>query len=259
MKLFYELFFLGTSAFAGIAIDMDATGMQKAKIENRIKYYLDGPNLRIDVTKGGALVPLVIWRGGEKRIWIIDEANKKYVEMTEAQLKQFTASAQRMFQLSSPLMAQLPPAARRQLEAMVKPPVPKAPTRFKAAGSKQVKHWKCNRFVASNSANAQTEICTVPLAELGLKKSDLQAFDSLKAFAKDLGPLATQGTDYSQFGMETTMGFPVEAIHLTGVSGSQKETRINVVKVEKINRGAEYFRAPAGFEKTSVPTIPSPH
>jgi hypothetical protein len=147
-------------------------------------------------------------------------------------------------------MANLPPAQRAQIEALMKGRgMPGAAavaqkTEYRKAGTDKAGKWTCNKYEGFQNNEKTSEVCTVEPAALGFALADFDVSRQLGEFFKKLVPQngircsrsADRGHGYS--------GVPVRRTTIAG-----RETTTEVTDVTRQTFADATFAVPDGFKE----------
>ena len=134
---------------------------------------------------------VVVFDGGAQVMRIIDADKKMYTEMTKADVERMGAQMRAMAQMQEQ-MKNMPPAARAQMEAMMKgrgaAAGAAAKTEYRKAGTDKVGKWTCDKYEGYQNNQKTSELCTVDPKALGFGVADFQVTQQLAEFFKTLVP-----------------------------------------------------------------------
>ena len=193
----------------------------------------------------------MIFDGTKQVLWMINDSNKTYNEMTKADVERLGAQMTDAMSQMQAQMANLPPAQRAQVEAMMRgrgmPAAAAAPvkTEYRKVGSDKVGKWTCDRYDGYLNNQKTTELCTVDPKDLGFALTD---FDVARQLAEFFSKLMPQGADAMfRVGTAEAQGFSGVPVRRTtlGPQGSTSE----ITDVSRQNFPDSAFEVPAGFQK----------
>jgi hypothetical protein len=211
--------------------------------------YVTADKIASTTTQGG-----MVFLGKDKVLRIIDSANKKYTEMTEADAK---AIGEKMAEMQKTL-SQLPPAMREKMASAMRGKMPgmTAQRTVKPLGAnKTINGFETAGYlVTADAADGETEIWSALPKSLGIAPGDLAVFRDLAAFLQTMVPgLDTMRElikDYDKPAPGDVPGLPVLTIHRD--KGGKEIWRTELVKVDKSAVAVERFAVPAGFKKEKM-------
>lgn len=156
-------------------------GIMKSDGETeQMEMFIEKDRLRFEsVTAEGKQI--VIYRDDLKKFWMVQ--NGKYMEMTEADMKQMGEQMSEAMKAMEEQMQALPPEQRKMMEQMMKDRMPdqthqEKKTEWKKIGNEKVNQWQCAKFQSSEGETAWT----VQPEDLGLTEKDFQIFEKAEAF-----------------------------------------------------------------------------
>jgi hypothetical protein len=259
------------SAIAGVVVTSTSTRLDTKEATQQM-VYAEPDKLKVvnaDTT--------VIYRGDLKKFWMINPAQKTYVEMTPEAMQQMSArlagvQAQMQAQMQQRL-ANMPPAQRAQMEAMLQarglggaagaqpgiPPgiggpaaqtgtVPKV-AYIKAGLNKNVAKMRCDMYRKTLDGEQDEDVCIAPITAAGLTAADFRVLDSLNTFVEPVtsAPQMPRSDFMSWAAMNRAIGFqglPLDTIHYLNGMPEREET---VQKIERTNIPASTFELPPGL------------
>ena len=200
---------------------------------------------RIRVETTGA-TQVVIFDATKQVIDIVNADRKTYTEVTKAEIEQ-------MQQMMSQMMANMPPAQRAQMEAMMAgrgmagaAPAP-VKTEYRKTGTDRVARWTCDKYDVYGDGQKASEVCTVSVAALGLSAADVDVMRQLGQF-KQIASQVTAMFDLGQPNDPAFIGVPVRSIKT--VAGQQ--VTIELTDVSHQTFADSLFEVPAGFQKEDM-------
>jgi hypothetical protein len=150
---------------------------------------------RMRAEVGGADVKRVIIFDGAKQVmWMLDVDKKTYNEMTKADADRMGGQVQDALAQVQAQLANMPPAQRAQIEAMMKgrgmpaaggaAPKPE----YRKTGTDKVGKWTCDKYEGFENNQKTSELCTVEPAALGFTLADFDVARQVGEFFKKLMP-----------------------------------------------------------------------
>ena len=237
---------LASAASAGVLLTYETRDESKKSVA-KAETFIDGKRLRLE-TEGRTL----IWRGDEERLWVVDPADKSYVEVTRVEMEQVGAL---MDDVRSQLAA-LGPEERAMVEQMMKgrggspmaPPPSTPAVTVRATGKTQtINGFPTRSYDVLNGDRLESEAWVAEWSATGLARQDFDGLTTLAEFVQKLaGPQAQglQGGLVQKYGEGGLPGVPIRAISGTSVH------EITMIRREDVP--ASKFDAPAGFRKKSM-------
>jgi hypothetical protein len=145
-------------------------------------------------------------------------------------------------------MANLPPAARAQMEAMLSGSglMMPAPTEYRRAGAGKVGAWACDRYEGFQNGQKTSEVCTAAPGALGLTASDFAVVEQMAEFLRAIVPgeverlFAVGRADQQGFS-----GIPVRQVSSAG--GQESTMEMTAVSRQEIDDAV--LQVPAGYQR----------
>jgi hypothetical protein len=151
-------------------------------------------------------------------------------------------------------MANMPPAQRAQMEAMMggRGAAGAGPkVEFRKTGTDRVGQWTCDKYEGLQNGQKVVEHCTVAPGALGLTAADTAVVQQLADLAKSMTTMVAQSTGILDIGRMEQQGFaglPVKSV--TTVNG--REVISELASVTRQNIAESLFEVPAGFQKQDI-------
>jgi hypothetical protein len=218
---------------------------------------MDNSHMRAEIADAAGKKQVILFDGARQAVDIVDVDRKTYVEMTKADVERIATQMQGALAMMQQQMANLPPAQRAQMEAMMRGrgmpgAAPVAKTEYKRNGTDHVGRWTCDKYDGYQNGEKTSELCTVSPTALGLGMTDLDVSRQLAEFYSKLVPQqAEQIVSVGRMEDQGFSGFPVRRIFKIG----QNEATMEVTQAGRANIPASQFTVPAGFTKTEMPGI----
>lgn len=203
---------------------------------------------------GGPSVQIVLFDGTKQTLVMLNPAQKTYTEITKADMERMAAMMQGMMAQ----MANLPPAARAQMEGMMRGRGMggmSARTSYKRNGSDKVGKWACDKYDGYRDEQKVSEICTVAPGALGLSAADFAVTQQLVEFMR--AALPQMGDEVTVLGRTDVDGFsglPIRTVSNT--LGRTVTTELTEARRTTIPDSA--FAIPADFKKQAMPGVNAP-
>jgi hypothetical protein len=225
-------------ALAGVTLVM------QRGVEPTSTLYLDGDRMRAENAKTSGEHTVIV-DAASKKMLVINDGEKTYMEITQADTERMAAfiNAQR---------ASMPPEQRKKLEQMLggaKPPEFKFE---KMGGKKTVNGFSCEMYRFLEDGKPKDEVCLAPWSPSFVTRADFAGVLKFsQELQKSLGNLAggAARSNFTEF--EKAPGFPVLRHSLDG----QREDEV----LKSAKRGsipASTFAVPAGYTKKDLPMGP---
>jgi uncharacterized protein DUF4412 len=221
-----------------------------AKVETR-RVQIEANRMLAESTGPDGSQLVVIFDGPAQVLRIINPEKKSYTEMTKADLDAMGAQMSGMMAQMQEQMKNMPPAARAQMEAMMKKVGSTAPTgtEYRKAGADKVGKWACDKYEGYQGGQKTSELCTVDPKTLGFTTADFQVTQQLADFFQKMMP---QGSDQifslGKAGPQGFSGVPVRRSY--SVLG--KPAISELTEASRQSFPDTSYAVPAGFEKQAL-------
>jgi len=215
----------------------------------------DKTHLRTEIADASGAKQIVIFDGGKETLYMINMERKTYTEMTKADLDRMAGQMQDTMSMMQAQMANLPPAQRAQMEAMMRGrgmPGMAAPakTEYKRNGTDRVGRWTCDKYDGYQNGEKTSELCTVPPTALGIGGADLDVTRQMAEFFRKLMPQAAdQIASVGRVEDQGFSGFPIRRISTT----MGRTTTTEVTEAGRANIPDAVFALPAGLTRQESP------
>jgi hypothetical protein len=208
---------------------------------------IEKTRMRAEIS-GGPSAQVVIFDGAKQAMYVLNPAQKTYMEITKADLEQMGAMMQGMMAQ----MANLPPAARAQMEGMMRGRGmggPAVPITYKRIGADRVGAWACDKYDGYRADEKVTEICTVAPAALGFTAADFAVSQQLVEFLRTALPqLGDQVAVLGRTDVDGFSGLPVRTVSNT--AGRTVTTEVTAARRQ--NFADSIFAIPADFKRQAM-------
>jgi hypothetical protein len=206
---------------------------------------------RVRIQSSNAQGSLLIYRGDKGLLWIVNEKEKTYSEMTRQDIENMAKKMNDAMKKMQEQMASLPPDQRAMMEKMMgSMPGMGGPKqiRFKKIGAGKVGAWACDKYEVVGDGKKMLEACQAAPKTLGIDEAEVNAMRDLakpfEQFARNmegLAPLLMQ---------DAPTGFPVRTVSFQ----DGKAVSESVVKEAKNSAlAASLFEIPKGLTKQAMP------
>ena len=248
------LFGVSTFAANGLVVSMKTTHGATTSTSD---IQLDANHMRAEMSGRGGGQSTVVFDGNKQTLYIIDDSRKSYNEITKDDLDRLAAQMAQMQSQMQSAMANMPPAQRAQMEAMMRgrgmPGMTTAAAKptFKKTGTDTVGKWTCDKHEAYEGDKKTSEVCTVDPKALGLAESDFAVTKQFQKFFSALMP--NQSSQIFSLGSLEDRGFvgvPVRTITYAAdgsVSGTSELTDISHKNIPD-----SAFAPPSGYTKQEM-------
>lgn len=248
----------GGLAHAGVTIET------KRGANGTATMFIEGNRMRMDGADQTGLVNSVIVDGSAKKLVVIEDKKKTYMEISEADMKRMRLQVDAMRAQMTERMKTMPPEQRKKVEAAMagigggadaptKPPVLK----FEKLGQKKTLNgFSCDMYRVLTDGTPSGEDCIAPWGAKTLQKSDLAALSKFgEEMKKNFGGMGAKD-QYRLDQLEKYPGIPISHIPLEANGARGEEEQIKSIKHGAIPEAK--FVPPAGFTKKELPTGPGP-
>ena len=219
-----------------------------------VQIQLDNTHMRTEIKDASGKSQIVLFDGTNQVLDIIDMEKKTYSEMTKADLDRMAGQMQGMMATMQQQLANMPPAQRAQMEAMMSgrmggAAAPAKPV-YKRNGTDKVGRWTCDKYDGYTDTEKTSEVCTVAPSALGFGTTDLDVTRQLAEFYSKLLPQAAdQITSVGRLEEQGFSGFPVRRISAIG----PRQTTTEVTQAGRVALAASVFALPPGLTKQESP------
>jgi len=211
---------------------------------------IEPERMRAEMTGQAGESQVVVFDGPQQVLRLISTERKSYTEMTKADVERMGAQ---MVQMKEKL-AQMPPAQRAQMEAMMgrmggRAGMGAAPvkTEYRRAGSDKVGKWTCAKYEGFQGDQKVSEVCTVEPKALGFVAADFEISKQLASFFETLVP---QGSEQIfSIGTPDTQGFSGIPVRRISYSDGKVRSTSEMEDVRRQTFDASSYEVPAGFQK----------
>jgi len=232
-------------AYAGVTLVMQRGASDISTL------YVDGDKMRME-NPAAQKEHTVVIDAAAKRMLMINEAEKSYSEITEADMKRIGEQLAARRAEMEERMKSLPPEQRKHMESMMGGAAGKPrELKFERMGDKKtVNGFPCEMYRVLEEGAPKEEDCLATWSSSLLQRSD---FAGLRKFAeemaKDSGAMGAGGGHQMFEQFDKYPGFPVTRHPLE--QGLQQDEQLKSLKRGSIP--ASRFAVPAGFKKTESP------
>ncbi len=242
-----------TPAFAGVVMTVQEEG--KATEE---KVYLEADRARMTSEDGVA-----IFRADRKVMWMLDDSDKSYVEVTPETAKKMNEALGGMRQQMDEMLKSMPPEQRRMMEQqmgqMAKPVTPAAVKSVyrKTGRSATVGKWRCEEVEHLLDGKKDEDICATRLSDLGLARGDIAVMYELEKFMTSMiGTAFNTGKGNGEWEFDAVgkaLGYDAMPVRWRDAGG-----KTTVLKsIERGTAPAGSFELPRGYKKQDM-EMPKP-
>ena len=200
---------------------------------------------------------VIIFDGLKKVMDIVDLDKKTYNEITKEDMDRLAAQMSDMASRMSQAMANMPPAQRAQMEAMMRGRMSQMPaavkTEYRKTGSDTVGSWKCDKYEGYRGTQKVQELCTVDPSTLGFTPSDFNVTHEMSDFIATVVPQRASIFAVGSMNPAGVTGVPVRSIDYD--SGGQVSSETELTGVTRQSLPDTTFTVPSGFQKQASPMM----
>jgi hypothetical protein len=196
---------------------------------------------------------IIVFDGAAQVLRTINPDAKTYNEMTKADVDRLGGQMQDATAQMQEQMKNMPPAARAQMEAMMRGrgmPAEPAKTVYRKTGTDKVGKWTCDKYEGFQGDQKTSEVCTVDPKVIGFAATDFEVTKQMGEFFQKLAPQqAGQMFAIGQAEAQGFSGIPVRRTYTIG--NAQTTTELTDVTRQTFTDAS--YAVPAGFQKTEGP------
>lgn len=246
LTLLLSVFFAPALAQAadGILITQRVTSTGPALT---IRMQLEPARMRTEVAgPNGEVANITIFDGNKQVLFVVNPAQKTYMEMTKADIERLSAQLQAVMAQMKSQLDKLPPAQRAQMEALMKGGGTPQLTR---TGSDKVGKWTCNKHDMTLDGQKIGETCSVDPSVLGFTAADFAVMRQISTFYASMAPqVAGRLPGVSGLDPTGSADFPVRTVMML----PGQTTTTEVVEAVRQTFPDSLFVVPAGFAKQDL-------
>ncbi|MEE8329359.1 MAG: DUF4412 domain-containing protein [Thermodesulfovibrionia bacterium] len=241
-------------AEAGVIITSIDTSFDDPRDSGTSTVYIGDNGMRVESRAEGESNTM-IFRSDKEVFWIINTADKSYMEMTKKDIKKIKGQMDEAMRMMQEQMKNMPPEQRAMMEQMMKgkamPAQPEKTVFKKVASGVKIGKWKCDKYEGYNGGQLTEEVCTTSWKSLGIEQKDFRVMKSMGEFMSELSPDAASQFNVGSDEWEKEQGYPGVPVRTISYSMGKKvfQTEIQDVKKQKID--SSLFELPKGLTKKS--------
>lgn len=212
---------------------------------------IEKSRMRAEMTDPSGAKQGIVFDGARQVLDIINADRKTYSELTKADIDRLGGQVQDAMKQMQAAMANMPPAQRAQMEAMMRGRgmpmgAGAVKTEYRKVGTDKVGRWACDKYEVFQDGNKVSELCTVDPVALGFTMADS---DVVRQMADMFSKLVPEGAD-QMFGVgraevQGFSGIPVKRVSM----GAGSETTMEITEVSRQTFADAIFAVPAGYQK----------
>jgi hypothetical protein len=214
---------------------------------------IEKTHMRAETTGQNGEKQAFLFDGAKQVLSIVNLDKKTYSEITKEDVDRLGAQMNDAMSQMQAQMANLPPAQRAQMEAMMKGrmggPAPAAKTEYKKTGTDKVGKWACDKYEGFENNQKTVELCTVDPQALGFGGADFEVSEQLATFFGKLVPGGAQAMFH--IGKVEVQGF--SGVPVRRQTFGARPTTSELQDVTHQNFPDATFTVPSGFAKEASP------
>jgi hypothetical protein len=214
---------------------------------------MEKTRMRAETTGQNGEKQAVLFDGTKQVMSIVNLDKKTYSEITKEDVDRLSGQMNDAMAQMQAQMANVPPAQRAQIEAMMKGrmggPAPAPKTEYKKTGTDNVGKWTCDKYEGYQNNQKTVELCTVDPKTLGFGVADFEVSQQLAAFFGKLVPGGSQAM--FQFGKVEDQGFG--GVPVRRQTFGARPTTSELQEVTHQSFPDAIFAVPSGFAKEASP------
>lgn len=247
-------------ASAGLVMQFERKQGSEAAVTGSI--WIDGDRMRLEMGEGNS----VIFRGDKQVMWILQPAEKSYMELTKDGMKQISSQMDAMKKQMEERMKDMPADQRAMIEKAMAGKMggegaadPAAtsdePKLKKTDRTETINGYPCTAYEQFRASGREQELWVTDYKRFGITAADLKAFASMAEFMKSMqGPMARRASvgfaqQYSDGDSPNSIpGVPIRIIS----TGPKGDTVQELKKLEHAEVPAAKFDLPEGYKKMDM-------
>jgi hypothetical protein len=253
---------LAAGADAGVKLRLrsEPLGGGEGKTQS-YEVWLDGPRLAIElVQRKEATKRRIVFRGGEDKVWLIDDAKQTYFQLDPESAKSMASQVAGLRQGLNQGLESLTPEQRAAVQDLIgelsKPPAG-PPPEYKLRERGELGRYAevaCSRHDVLDGEKTVAEVCLADYGKPPLTRESFAAIPALGSFSrKTLEPLAAQFPSLSAVAPYAALD-SVQGVPLSVKSTEDGKTRETFVKsIEPTAIDPKLFELPAGYARSWIP------
>jgi hypothetical protein len=214
---------------------------------------IEKTRMRAETTGQNGEKQVILFDGTKQVLSIVNLDKKTYSEITKEDVDRLSGQMNDAMAMMQAQMANLPPAQRAQMEAMMKGrtggPAQAPKTEYRKAGTDSVGKWTCDKYEGYQNNQKTVELCTVDPKTLGFGLADFEVSQQLAAFFGKLVPGGSQAM--FQIGKLEDQGFSGVPVRRQTLGARPTTSELQDVTHQSFPDAI--FAVPPGFEKEASP------
>lgn len=241
---------LALPAVAGVHVLTVHESLAEKKDPMNINVWVEKDRVRIDGMGPGYM----IYRGDKQLMWMVNEQDKSYTEVTKQDVEQISAKMDDAMKKLNEQMAKMPPEQREMMEKAMKSikggqaSVGTAKTTYKKTGSDKVNSWSCDTYEGDQEGKKKSELCVASMKKVGdISEGDVQALKDMAGFFGKM----SKGVEQFMPSGNADNGLPKGVLPVRTVTyrDGQPDFKTEVKEIKKENVAASHFDLPTGLTK----------
>jgi hypothetical protein len=214
---------------------------------------IEKTRMRAETTGQNGEKQAFLFDGTKQVMSIVNLDKKTYSEITKEDVDRLSGQMNDAMAQMQAQMANMPPAQRAQVEAMMKGrmggPAQAPKTEYRKTGTDSVGKWTCDKYEGYQNNQKIVELCTVDPKILGFGPADFEVSQQLAAFFGKLVPGGAQAM--FQIGKMEDQGF--SGVPVRRLTFGARPTASEMQEVTHQSFPDATFAVPSGFEKEASP------
>jgi hypothetical protein len=252
----------GSAAHAGVKLRLRSAPVGDAKGRSQsYEVWLDGPRLAIElVQRKEATKRRIVFRGGEDKVWLIDDAKQTYFQLDPESAKSMASQVAGLRQGLNQGLESLTPEQREAVQELLgelsKPPAGPPPD-YKLRERGELGRYAevaCARHDVLDGGKTVAEVCLADYGQAPLTREAFAAIPALGSFSRrTLEPLVAQFPSLAGVApyaaLDAEQGVPLAV--KTTEDGEVRETFVKSIEPTAID--PKLFELPAGYARSWIP------
>jgi hypothetical protein len=244
-----------TFAEAGVIITSTDTSFDAPGDSGTSTAYIGDKGMRAE-TRAQGENSTIIFRSDKEVLWIINTAEKSYMEMTKQDIKKMKAQVDDAMRMMQEQMKNMPPEQRAMMEQMMKgqamPAKPEKTVFKKISSGAKVNKWKCDTYKGYQGGKVTQEVCSTSWKKLGLDQKNFRVMERMGKFMSTLSPDAASQFSVGSDEWEKDQGFPGVSVRTTSYAMGRKVFQTEIKDIKKQRIDPSLFELPKGLRKKSM-------
>jgi hypothetical protein len=244
-----------STAQAGVTI---VTARQKGSTTT---IYLEGDKARVEPPSRGPRSGVVLIDAAARKLTILNDSEKSYVELTEADRQRFKQQVAVVREQVKARLQSLPPEQRKKAEAMMGGSLDETsaakepPSTFEALGTKKtVNGFACQMYRRLEGGKLREELCVAPWGAATVQRADFAPIQTFaKSFIDEMGAGSRQSSRLLG-ALDQYPGLPISRVPIDEAGQRGEEEQVKTIQRGSIPAGK--FSVPTDYKKRDLPGPP---